>query len=224
MDVVTVARSQQDGFDIALRRRTDGQRVIDELIVNGAFAMDSEQTFSEQLLAEVLGPTPGAALVAGLGLGYTTSRLLELGATTVDVVEISSALIGWAYEGLTEVLGQIAHDPRVRLHRGDIADVLCAPPTLPGFFGPWDAIALDVDNGPDFLIVAQNERVYHPATLASAMTHLRPGGRLAIWSQGTNRQLWFDLTQLGKEATERLVPLRRGDRQLDYAIYVVTHP
>jgi len=56
------------------------------------------------------------------------------------------------------------------------------------------------------------------------MTHLRPGGRLAIWSQGTNRQLWFDLTQLGKEATERLVPLRRGDRQLDYAIYVVTHP
>ena len=51
MDVVTVARSQQDGFDIALRRRTDGQRVIDELIVNGAFAMDSEQTFSEQLLA-----------------------------------------------------------------------------------------------------------------------------------------------------------------------------
>ena len=166
MDVVTVARSQQDGFDIALRRRTDGQRVIDELIVNGAFAMDSEQTFSEQLLAEVLGPTPGAALVAGLGLGYTTSRLLELGATTVDVVEISSALIGWAYEGLTEVLGQIAHDPRVRLHRGDIADVLCAPPTLPGFFGPWDAIALDVDNGPDFLIVAQNERVYHPAPVA----------------------------------------------------------
>ncbi|MDO5286344.1 MAG: hypothetical protein Q4G45_05910 [Actinomycetia bacterium] len=224
MDVVTLARSQQDGFEIALRRRTEAGQVVDELIVNGAFAMDSAQTLSEQVLAEVLGPEPGTVLVGGLGLGYTTSRLLEVGAAGVDVVEISSALIGWARDGLTDVLAQVAHDPRVRLHHGDIADVLSAPPSLPGLFGPWDAIALDVDNGPDFLIVDQNDRVYHPATLAAAMTHLRPGGRLAIWSQGTSRRLWFDLTRLDGSATEQLVPVRRGDRQLDYAIYVVTRP
>ncbi len=223
MDLVTLARSDEDGFDIALRRRGNGPGAIDELIVNGAFAMDSAETQSEKVLAETFGENPGSVLVGGLGLGFTTQRLLQLGATRVDVVEISGALIGWARDGLTPVLAEVTADPRVHLHHADIADVLTAPPALPGFLGPWDGIALDVDNGPDFLIVAQNERVYAPSTLELAITQLAPGGRLAIWSQGPSKQLFYDLSRLG-DATETLVPLRRGDREMDYAVYVLPTP
>lgn len=223
-NVRTLGRSLEDGFEIALRRRGTGAQSVDELIVNGAFAMDSQETLSERLLAEAVGPTPGSVLVGGLGLGYTALRLLEMGATHVDVVELSGALISWAREGITDQLARIAADPRVSLHRGDIADVLSAPVGLPGLFGPWDAICLDVDNGPEFLIHHQNARVYLRATLASALDHLVPGGRLAIWSESPSKELWYDLLTLDAAATERLVPLRRGNRDLDYAIYVVAKP
>ncbi len=223
-DVRTLGRAQEEGFEIALRRRGDGAEAIDELIVNGAFAMDSAETRSEVLLAESVGPNPGNVLVGGLGLGYTTQALLDMGATNVDVVELSAALISWAHEGLTSTLKSLATDPRVRLHHGDIADVVGAQAALPGVFGPWDAICLDVDNGPDFLIHHQNSRVYEPDTLASALNHLVPGGRLAIWSEGPSNQLWYDLLHLDGHATERLIPLKRGGRDLDYAIYLVTKP
>lgn len=223
-DVRTLGRAQEDGFEIALRRRGEGADAVDELIVNGAFAMDSAEIRSEVLLAESVGPNPGNVLVGGLGLGYTTQALLDMGATGVDVVELSAALIGWAREGLTSTLARVATDPRVRLHHGDIADVVSAQDALPGLFGPWDAICLDVDNGPDFLIHQQNARVYEPDMLAAALNHLLPGGHLAIWSEGPSNQLWYDLLRLDGDATERLIPLKRGGRDLDYAIYLVTKP
>ncbi|MHB1009572.1 MAG: polyamine aminopropyltransferase [Propionibacteriaceae bacterium] len=223
-DVQTLGRSMEDGFEIALRRRGDGAQAVDELIVNGAFAMDSAETLSERVLAESVGPDPGSVLVGGLGLGYTVLALLEMGATNVDVVELSGALITWARQGLTGPLAQLVADPRVKLHHGDIADVLDAQAALPGLFGPWDAICLDVDNGPEFLIHAKNARVYAPHTLGSALDHLVPGGRLAIWSESPSKELWYDLLTLDGSATERLVPLKRGNRELDYAIYLVTKP
>lgn len=223
-DVQTIARSDADGFDVALRRRTTGRRIVDELIVNGAFAMDSTETSSERALADAFGLNPGRVLVGGLGLGYTTERLLELGATQVDVVELSGALLTWAREGKTELLGRLAKDPRVRLHHGDIADVLGQQPAIPGLFGPWDAIALDVDNGPDSLIHHENARVYTPAALHSAMAHLEPGGKIAIWAQGASNQLFYDLSSMDPRTTERLVPVKRGRREIDYAIYVARKP
>ncbi|HOB05690.1 MAG TPA: hypothetical protein PKM36_10525 [Propionibacteriaceae bacterium] len=221
-DVYTVARAESDGFEVALRRRGEGATAVDELIVNGAFAMDSLETRSEQVLAEALGPVPGDVLVGGLGLGYTTQRLLEMGATHIDVVELSAALIGWAKDGLTTLLGELAHDPRVTIHHGDIADVLVGQQAIPGIFGPWDSICLDVDNGPSFLIHPENARVYAPTSLSSAMHHLKPGGRLAIWAEGPSNQLWWDLAAIDPDATERIVPLIRGNREFDYAVYTAT--
>ncbi len=223
-DVRMVARSDSDGFEVALRRRGQGKDAVDELIVNGAFAMDSAETRSEQVLADSFAPNPGDVLVGGLGLGFTTRRLLELGATHVDVVELSASLIQWAHEGRTDLLGQLAHDPRVTIHHGDIADVIDAQLAIPGVFGPWDSICLDVDNGPSFLIHPENARLYEPAALASAMQHLKPGGTLAIWAEGPSNQLWYDLARLDPQAKERLVPLKRGNREMDYAVYTAKRP
>lgn len=219
-DVRTIARDESDGFEVALRRRGSGPDAVDELIVNGAFAMDSAETASEIALADALGTKPGRVLVGGLGLGYTATRLLENGATTLDVVELSSALLQWAQDGLTDTLGRLAKDPRVTFHHGDVGDLLEGQPTIPGVFGPWDSIALDVDNGPDFLIHGGNQRVYTPRGLAAAMQHLVPGGKLVIWSHAPSPRLWVDLLHLDPQATELLVPVRREGREFDYAVYV----
>ena len=54
------------------------------------------------------------------------------------------------------------------------------------------------------------------------MQHLKPGGKLAIWAEGPSNQLWWDLSGIDPHATERLVPLMRGNRELDYAVYTAT--
>jgi spermidine synthase len=223
-ETVTLARSDADGYEIALRRRYAADSTTDELIINGTFAMDSARISSEIALAEALGPHPGHILVGGLGLGFTAAHLLDMGAAQLDIVELSTPLIDWAHQGLTETLGRLAHDPRVRLHGGDVATLLTGQPTIPGLFGPWDGICLDIDNGPDFLIHEDNARLYSVAGVRTALGHLKPGGTMAIWSQGPSKDFWFDLTSIDQDATERLVEVERANRKMDYAIYTVHCP
>jgi len=223
-ETVTLARSDADGYEIALRRRSSGDTVTDELIINGAFAMDSARTSSEIALAEALGPDPGHVLVAGLGLGFTAAHLLTMGATSIDIVELSGPLIEWAREGLTPTLARVVSDPRVRIRHGDAASLLCDQPTIPGLFGPWDGISLDIDNGPEFLIHEGNARLYTPEGIRRALEHLNPGGKMAIWSQSPSKEFWFDLTSIDPTATERLIDVYRGNRKMDYAIYTVHSP
>jgi len=220
--VTTVATAHENGYEIVLRQRHWHDKVIDELIINGAFAMDSASTASEVVLADSVEPNLDRVLVGGLGLGYTADRLLEIGARHLDIVEISATLVDWARAGLVQPAGRLARDERVELHHGDVADLLCHQPTLPGLFGPWDAICLDIDNGPDFLIHPSNARLYSREGIGSALGHLRPGGRLSLWSQGPSKEFWFDLLTLDPNATERLIAVDRGNRRIDYAIYTLT--
>jgi len=223
-ETITLARSEADGYEIALRRRFHGQQMTDELIINGTFAMDSLHTTSEIALAEALGPNPGHVLLGGLGLGVTAERLLAMGATQIDIVELSGPLIQWAQKGLTATLRRVASDPDVRIRRGDIGDLLSGQPSIPGLFGPWDGICLDVDNGPDFLIHGHNAKLYTTEGIRAIMEHLNPGGKLAIWAAGPSKELWFDLTTIDKFATERLVGVDHYNRRMDYAIYTVHKP
>jgi len=220
--VTTLATSHENGYEIVLRQRLQENTVIDELIIDGAFAMDSASTASEIVLADSVEPNLDRVLVGGLGLGYTADRLLETGARHLDIVEISQTLVDWARAGLVQPAGRLARDERVDIHCGDVADLLCHQPTLPGLFGPWDAICLDIDNGPDFLIHPSNGRLYSREGIGSALGHLRPGGRLSLWSQGPSKEFWFDLLTLDPNATERLVAVDRGNRRIDYAIYTLT--
>jgi len=220
-ETVTLARSDADGYEIALRRRFQDDQVIDELIVNGAFTMDSAHTSSEIALAEALGPNPGTVLVGGLGLGFTAEHLLAMGAKHLDIVEHSGQLIEWANQALTPTLGQIAADPRVTIHQGDVAALLRAQPALPGLFGPWDSICLDTDNGPEFLIHESNAALYTMAGIQAMLEHLTPGGKLAIWSQGASKEFWFDISSIDKDATEQLIPVDQTHRKMDYAIYTL---
>lgn len=205
-----LARALTPQGEIALRRRG----AVHELIVNGVFAMDSAEVTSELALADAAGPDPGVVVVGGLGLGFTAARLLAAGADTVHVVELARPLIDWALAGVTDQLERVAHDPRVRLHHGDIVEWLPRREEL------FDAVLLDVDNGPGFLIHDSNARLYAADWLGSAVERLGPGGVLVIWSESAAPELAATLAALG-HLKERMITVEREGRRFDYALYVL---
>ena len=217
-ELATLARADGPYGEVVLRRRSRGDTAVDELIVNGAFAMDSFETSSERALATLPFPFAGArVLLGGLGLGYTASELLTQGIASLDVAELEPALVDWARQGVTVVLGGVAADPRVRLRVADIATVLARRSPQ----GGWDAILLDVDNGPDFLIHPHNAALYGPAGLRVAYERLTPGGLLAVWCQGPSPALRETLEALGSSTDEYHHRVRRGRREWSYVIYTV---
>ena len=207
--LVTLARADSALGEIALRRRGE----VVELVVNGVFAMDSVETCSELALADAAGIPPGRVLVGGLGLGFTAARLLDNGAARVDVVELAAPLVEWARNGVTDRLGRVASDPRVTLHDGDIADWIGADQ------GPRDAVLLDVDNGPGFLLHDRNRRLYRADHLAAVRAMLAPGGVLVVWCEAPSPGLLATLRTLDPDAEELLIPVEREGRSFDYALY-----
>ena len=217
----TIARWNGPRGEVVLRRRGVGDMAVDELIVNGTFAMDSADTQSEQALAE-LAWSGARVLVGGLGLGFTATTLLDAQVGAVDIVEIEEALVAWAYEGVAAQLGRVARDPCVRLWVADVRAVLTGREPEPA--GPWDAILLDVDNGPDFLIHAENAALYEEAALNAAYRRLAPGGLLAIWCQGREAGLWSRLQALTPTAREEVHQVQRGRHLISYVIYTARAP
>lgn len=230
-DPVVLARATGPQGEVVLRQRGDVGEAVHELIVNGAFAMDSVDTSSERELARLAFPVGSAhrtLLIGGLGLGYTAAEALHLGAERIDVVEREPALVEWARLGLTPTLSQVAADPRTRLVVGDIADVLLRrrPSAVDPAREPalWDAILLDVDNGPDFLIHSDNAALYTAELLGTAYGRLAPRGRLAIWCQGPAPALLDTLRRISATAHEHHFTVSRGDRSFSYAIYTLDRP
>ena len=220
-ELTTLARADGLRGEVVLRRRRTRDGTVYELIVNGIFAMDSAETSSEGELADLaLAHTvPGArVLVGGLGLGYTASAALNHAPGRIDVVELEPALVEWARDGRTPVLAQLAAEPRVHLLVGDIAT------TLTDQTQTWDAIILDVDNGPDFLLHSENASLYDPDLLGSAYARLAPRGRLAIWCQGRSPTLLRTLTAVAPTAREHIYKVHRGARRFSYAIYTLDRP
>jgi spermidine synthase len=221
--VLTVARNNGPRGEVVLRRRTGNGPDVDELIVNGAFAMDSSDTATERALADVAlaGQVHRRVLLGGLGLGYTAAQLLAADLDHLDVVEIEECLLDWAYAGLTPTLAAVARHSKAALHAADIAMVLAGRRDPRG---PWNAIVLDVDNGPDFLIHEANSELYGQPSLAAAYAQLAAGGTLAIWCQGPTPSLLATLGQISPTARPHVFRRLRQGRQLTYVIYTVTRP
>ena len=222
----TLRRADTDRGEVVLRRRVVDGAVVHELITNGTFAMDSRETHTEELLADHAAVRPGArVLVGGLGLGYTARALLETSVAHLVVVEIEPCLVGWAREGVTPTLAAVAADPRVELRVDDVHRVLTGPTPGPGPACGWDAVVLDVDNGPDFLIHAANERIYAAEALRRALALLASGGSLVLWSHAPHPVLRARLDQLagsGDRVTEHLHRIQREGREFTYAVYTLT--
>jgi hypothetical protein len=156
-----LARSLSDRGELVLRRRADGAL---ELRVNGVFVMDTLETSSERALATAaLRLTePARLVVGGLGLGFTLAELLtDSRVRDVLVAEIEPTLVQWMGDGTVPHGPRVLADARVRVRVGDVRDLVEEQPAA-----SLDAILLDVDNGPDFLVLDTNARLYEADFLA----------------------------------------------------------
>ena len=213
---VVVARAFDEHGEVALARRGE----VVELVVDGAFAMDSVDTTTERALATLaLARVPGDDLrvvVGGLGLGFTVRALLdEPRVARVDVVELHPPLVAWARAGLVPPLVGLLDDPRVSL---TVADVLGVVPTLPA--GTVDVLLLDVDNGPGFLIHPGNAEVYRARFLAAAARTLSSRGVLAVWSADPAPALADVLAATCGNAEAVTLDVQRDGRAFTYTVYL----
>ncbi|MGZ3325171.1 MAG: spermidine synthase, partial [Xanthobacteraceae bacterium] len=119
-------------------------------------------------------------LIGGLGMGFTLrAALAVLGpGARITVAELVPAVIAWARGPMAEVFGDSLKDPRADIREADVVDVIGS------HVAAYDAILLDVDNGPEGLIRKANDALYDAKGLKAIRRALRPGGVLAVWSSG----------------------------------------
>ena len=162
--------------ELVLRRLGDDF----ELISNGVFLMDTRDGRSERALVREAvrrHPAPRRLLIGGLGVGFSLLEALEHPEVEqVVVVEIEQALVDWHATYLRERTGSALADPRVQVVVADVSDHLTASPA------GYDAISLDVDNGPDWTVSVENTGLYGEAGITVCAGALAPGGVLAVWS------------------------------------------
>jgi spermidine synthase len=213
---IVLGRLTEAHGEVTLRRRGE----VVELIVDGGFAMDTTDTSTERALAtsaiQALTGDHLHVVVGGLGLGFTLAAALsEARVRQVHVVELSAGVVDWVASGLVPETAGALHDPRVTVTVGDVRDVV---PALPA--GGADAVLLDLDNGPDFLLHPANAAVYGEAFLTAAVRALRPGGVLAVWSAEPSAALRADLAATAGKVSEVRHRVLRDGRGLEYTIYL----
>ena len=154
---------------------------VAELMTSRLFASEAALA---TLAAEKLRERPKPrVLIGGLGMGFTLrAALCEFGAgARIVVAELVPAVVRWARGPMAELFAGCLDDQRVELVEADVAELIRAAKS------PYDAILLDVDNGPEGMTQSANDYLYSPRGLAAARAALRPGGVLAVWSQGPDR-------------------------------------
>ena len=172
----------------------------------------SEDALAELACARVADRPRPQVLIGGLGMGYTTAAALHrLRADgRLIVAELVPAVVKWNRGLLANLAGRPLQSDRVTVHEVDVAEILKVE------HGAYDAILLDVDNGPDGLTRKSNAWLYSPAGLAAAFRSLRPAGVLAVWSAGPDRAFAQRLREAGFEVEEVAVRSRgprKGSRQ-----------
>jgi len=170
--------------------------------------MSSARHDSEEALAEHgLTGSERRVLIGGLGLGYTLRAALDRldASAQVVVAEISAPVITWNRGPLAALAGSPLADPRVQVEHVDLESLLEASE---GDAARFDAILLDVDNGPTALFREANQRLYSGHGLGLLRRALVVGGRLVVWSAGPAPSFTADLVRARFDATELRVPAR----------------
>ena len=222
-----IARRESDRGDLVLLERdgadgpdsVDGGAPVLELRAGGVFVMDTRETSTERALAEralAAASEPASVLVGGLGLGFTLQAVLaEERVERCVVVEIEQALVDWLRDGTVAHGPALMADARVEVVVADVAGVIATAPVA-----SYDLVLLDVDNGPGYLVHEENAALYAVPALADLARILRPGGVAVIWSAAAAPALAAALATCFAEVSEEALPVRLGDRDEHYYLYL----
>ena len=222
-DKVVIERAFTPQGELQLQQRLipDQEKPVYEIIFNGVFLMASYNERSEKALA-ALAIEPLASvreglrvLIGGLGMGHTLRAALDFGdVQTVEVVEIEGYIIRWARRIFSGINGGACADPRVRLVEMDIGDYLYKTKKV------YDAVILDVDNGPTWLALESNQRLYERKTLIRIRDVLSGGGVFTLWAAERSEIFEKRLKEIFKQV--EVITVKASDirgTSTDYIIY-----
>ena len=150
----------------------------------GTNASESEMVLASLACGRLQGMAGARILIGGLGFGFSLRRVLELvpADAVVHVAELVPEVVAWNREYLGAVNGQLLEDARVEVFVQDVFEVL-----KKGAAAPYDAILLDVDNGPIAMVDGKNDRLYDTHGFAVVRAALAPGALVAYWSAKDDR-------------------------------------
>ncbi|MBA4780504.1 MAG: spermidine synthase [Sphingomonadales bacterium RIFCSPHIGHO2_01_FULL_65_20] len=165
----------------------------------------SEEAMSTLAAARIAGVSAPRVLIGGLGMGFTLRTALQaFGArASIEVAELVPEIVDWARGPMAHLHAGTLDDPRVSIHVGDVGGLIRSSA------GRFDAILLDVDNGPDGLSREGNDALYTAQGLQQARAALGPGGVLAVWSSGPDPRFTSRLRKAGFAVEEEVVRARR---------------
>ena len=192
------------------------------IFLDGKELMHSMVTASEEMLGTVgcerlPDDVRGRVLIGGLGLGFTLKAVFN--ATTakveVEVAELLPAVVAWNREHLSHFHGTLLEDPRVHVHTTDVGEFIrrAAPST-------YDAIMLDVDNGPTAMVADNNASIYADSGIREIQSLLKPGGRLVVWSAGPDRPFEQRLKRAGFRVKTVRAKAYEGAKRASYLLFV----
>jgi spermidine synthase len=188
---------------LQLMRRGDQFSItIGTIELMGNRAHGSEIALANLACARLTGRARPRVLIGGLGMGYTLRAALAALPTDAEIVvaELVAAVARWARGPLAHMFADSLDDPRLALRVEDVGR------TIRAGAAQYDAILLDVDNGPEGTTRRENDLLYGREGLQSVHRALRSGGLLAVWSMGPDRRFKARLRGSGFAVEERRVP------------------
>ncbi|MGH8794393.1 MAG: spermidine synthase [Stackebrandtia sp.] len=200
--------------ELVLRRVGDDY----EIVSNGVFLMDTRNGESERLLVSAACERLGAGaeiLIGGLGVGFSLAEALSRAdVSAVTVVEMLRPVVDWHAGPLRRFSGGL-DDPRVEIACADLRGWLRRDQRT------FDAICLDVDNGPGWTVVPENAELYGDSGLELVASRLRSGGVLSVWSAAADTAFAARLRRHFVDVAEHEVPVPRGDPDV---VFTATRP
>jgi len=192
-----------EGSELRLLRRRDeySLRTARHGELMNSRTHGSEDALGELACERLAGQSGTRMLIGGLGMGFTLATALAALApdATVVVAELLPEVVQWNEAILGGCAGHPLRDPRVRVEQADVYQL------IHDARADYDAIALDVDNGPEGLTRLANDRLYSLQGLAGAYRALQPGGTLAVWSAGPDTDFTARLQKTGFRVDVRRV-------------------
>ena len=199
------------------RRGADFMIVLDRNELMNSRMSGSEEALAQIACERLSGAKAPQLLIGGYGMGFTLrAALATMGRdAVVTVAELVPEIIAWARGPMRDLTAGCLDDRRVRLHEGDVGELIRGAAS-------YDAILLDVDNGPDGLTRAGNDRLYSADGLRAARAALRPGGMLAVWSAAPDASFTRRLGKAGYDVEEVVVRARSNGKGPRHVIWVAT--
>lgn len=203
-----------------IRRGKEFSIMLGNIALMNSRLSGSEEAMAQLSAQRLTHAAAPAILIGGLGMGFTLRAALEAFPSTaqITVSELVPAVAQWARGPMAELFGNCLDDPRVNIEIADAGAMIGAAR------GRWDAILLDTDNGPEGLTRPANDALYSTTGLTAAMRALRPGGHLAVWSQGPDEKFTKRLQRTGFETGEERVRAHRGKRGARHVIWFASKP